>query len=47
MKDLIPNDRMFKILGELNEKEFLEILEINDFNIYYRFSHSFLRETIY
>jgi hypothetical protein len=47
IKDLIPNDHLLKILTQLTEKELLEILEINNVNVYYRFYPSFLRETVY
>lgn len=36
-----------KILADLEAQEFLEILEISDHNIFYRFTHPFMRETIY
>ena len=31
----------------LNKKRVIEVLEVNEYNVFYRFESTFLRETIY
>lgn len=46
-KDAINYETLSKILNDLDRRNFIEILEIQENNIYYRFSNSLIREVIY
>jgi len=39
--------KLKEMLDELVNKDILEIMELAEFNVYYRFVHPFLRECIY
>lgn len=46
-KDAINYDTLSKILEDLDKKDFIDIMEITENNIYYRFSTLNTREVIY
>jgi adenylate cyclase 10 len=46
-KDAINYDQLSKILKELDRRDFLEIMDISDNNIYYRFTTLNTREVMY
>lgn len=46
-KDQISSERLIKILADMEQQELLEVLDVSDYNIFYRFTYPFMRETIY
>lgn len=46
-KEHINQEKIMKLLKNLDDKNIIELMEINEFNIHYRFTCPFMRETIY
>ena len=46
-KGQVQGDMLQKILANLESQELLEVLEVSDYNIFYRFTNPFMREVIY
>ena len=46
-KEQVQGDMLQKILANLEQRELLEVLEVSDYNIFYRFTNPFMREVIY
>jgi adenylate cyclase 10 len=47
LKDEISYEKILKLLRTLDDKNIIELMEVNDVNIYYRFTCPFMRECIY
>ena len=43
----MPSEKLVKILDDLENENIIEVMEKNELNKYYRFTHSFMREGIY
>lgn len=39
--------KLMKVLNDLESKDFIEVMEIQEQNVFYRFTHPFMRETLY
>lgn len=46
-KEAVPSEKLVKILDDLENENIIEVMEKNELNKYYRFTHSFMREGIY
>ncbi|KAL4462875.1 hypothetical protein ABPG72_011131 [Tetrahymena utriculariae] len=46
-KELIKNDQLIDLLTNLEQNQFIEIVEHNSNNIYFRCTHPYIREVIY
>jgi adenylate cyclase 10 len=47
LKDEITYEKILKILKALDTKGIIELMELNEVNIHYRFTCPFMRECIY
>jgi adenylate cyclase 10 len=43
----INQEKLIKLLTDLQYKDLIEVMNMTEFNTYYRFSHPFLRECLY
>jgi adenylate cyclase 10 len=46
-KESLSSEKLMKVLQDLDAQDAIEVLDISEFNIQYRFTHPFMREALY